>query len=93
MTVISCRKARLLRPCRARGNVDAIAERVVTVDHDIADMQADAQLHAPPRSLWLSRPAPRRALHGTDRAGEVGDDAVAGCVKDAAPCATRSFHR
>jgi len=57
---------------------------VVTVDHDIADMQADAQLHAPRRSLWLYRGLHRDALCGTDRAGEVGDDAVAGCVKDAA---------
>ena len=72
------------------GDVDPIAEQVLAVDHDIADMHANAELHrlggrllrALHRDCRLHRD---RALHGIDRAGEVGDDAVAGGVEDAAP--------
>ena len=52
-------------------------------------MHADAELHRlAPHARVLHRD--RRlhcdgTLHGVDRAGEVGDDAVAGGVEDAAP--------
>ena len=77
--------ARLFQPSR---NIDPVAEQVLAIDHDIADMHADAELHGlvggSARILYrgLHRD---RALHGVDRAGEVGDDAVAGGVEDAAP--------
>ena len=72
------------------GDVDPVAEQVVAVDHDVADMHADAELHrfvgGTPGILCGDRGLHRdRALHGIDRAGEVGDDAVAGGVEDAAP--------
>jgi hypothetical protein len=72
------------------GDVDAVAEQIVAVDHDIANMDADAVLHRlvgrTTGILGSNRPLHRHgALHGIDRAGEVGDDAVAGGVEDAAP--------
>jgi hypothetical protein len=73
-----------------RRDVDAVAEQIVAVDHDIANMDADAVLHRlvgrTTGILGSNRPLHRHgALHGIDRAGEVGDDAVAGGVEDAAP--------
>jgi hypothetical protein len=74
-----------LEPC---GDVDPVAEQVLAVDHDIADMHANAELHLLifntadiiGRDRRLNRD---RTLHGIDRAGEVGDDAVACSVEDA----------
>ena len=71
-------------------DVDPVAEQVVAVDHDIADMHADAELHRLVGRAAGILGGDRRlhrdgALHGIDRAGEVGDDAVARGVEDTAP--------
>jgi hypothetical protein len=71
-------------------DVDPVAEQIGTVDDHITDMDANAELHArvraPPSILSGDRRLHRDcALHGIDRAGEVGNDAVAGGVEDAAP--------
>src|SRR5439155_5766173 len=72
------------------GDVDPVTEQVLAINHDIADMDANAELHrlvdGSCRVLRGDRALYRdRALHGIDRAGEVGDDAVAGGVEDPAP--------
>ena len=74
------------------GDVDPVTEQVLAVDHDIADMYADAKLHRLVCRLLCALRGDRRlhrdrTLHGIDRAGEIGDDAVAGGVED--PAAVR----
>jgi len=68
---------------------DAIAKQIRAVDHNIADMYADAEAHRVSSStagVFRSD----SALHGNgapdriDRTGEIGDHAVAGGVEDAA---------
>ena len=74
---------------QACGDIHAIAHEIVAVDDDIAEVDADAKAHAVrlgqigvaliDRKLDF-RGAPDRF----DRAGELGDDAVAGASEDAA---------
>jgi hypothetical protein len=81
--------ARLCESFEAGCDVNAVAEQVLAVDDDIADVHADAELHRlvggsagiRSRNCCLHRD---RALHSIDRAGEVSDDAVASGVEDAA---------
>ncbi len=76
-------------PSEPRGDVDAVAENIVVVDDDVADMDADAEFdplilrhggvllgHA---ALDLDRAARR-----VDGAGELDQHAVAGGLDDAA---------
>jgi hypothetical protein len=66
-----------------------VAEKVGTVDHNVADMHADAEAHrlAPGGARLFDRD---RVLHrdragnSVNRAGEIGDYAVAGGVEDPA---------
>ena len=71
----------------AGGDVHAVAEQVARLDHDVADMDADAELEpAVGRELvvGLGEPLLRRhgALDGIHGAGELGQQAVAGGVGD-----------
>jgi hypothetical protein len=73
-----------------RRDVDPIAEQVLAIDHNIADVHANTELHrlvSGVASIFCGYRGrhPDRALHGIDRTGEIGDDAVAGGVEDAAP--------
>jgi prevent-host-death family protein len=74
----------------ARGDIDAVAEDVVAVRDDIAEVDADAQPDAPlvgqiglaveHASLHLGGTA-----HRVDDAGELGEQTVSGGLDDAAP--------
>ena len=80
--------ARLGDPLEARRDIDAIAENIVVVEDDVADMDADAKLDL--RSVrHVDIPLRHRALnfhrttgriHGT---GELDQHAVAGGLDDA----------
>ncbi len=74
---------------KARGDVDAVAENIVVVDNDVADVNADAEFD--PDILRhagvLRGHAPLDfygAFHGIDRAGELDQHAVACGLDDAA---------
>jgi hypothetical protein len=80
-------RARLGESFEAGGDIDPVAEQVAAVNHDIADMHANAELH------WLGglllhvhrrdrRLHRDRALDSIHRAGEISDNAVAGGVED-----------
>ena len=81
--------ARRCKRLQAGGNVDAVAHQIVAVHDDIAEIDADAKPHAVrlgnvdvalvDRQLDFGR-----APHRLDRAGELGNDAVAGAPEDAA---------
>jgi hypothetical protein len=96
--VIACRgrnadRAGLGEAFQPGRDVDPVTEQVSAVHYDIADMHADAELHqlvgGAARILCGDRGLHRdRALHRIDRAGEIGDDAVAGGVEDAATVRT-----
>ncbi len=71
------------------GDVDAVAEDVAVLDHDVADMDAHAELDAAiGGDLGIARR--HRALHvdgaahGIDDAGELDQQAVAGGLHQAA---------
>ena len=90
--------ARYANPSRRRdllqagGDVDAVAEDVVALDDDVADVDADAEGNAPilgylggavsHRRLHLDR-----AAHSIDHARELQQQAVAGGLDDAAAVA------
>src|ERR1043166_9625745 len=75
--------AGLCNALESRGNIDAIAEDVVVIDDDVADMDADADFDAAvrPDIRVLSRHAvldfdrAARSIHG---AGKLHQQAVAG---------------
>jgi hypothetical protein len=74
--------ARLRALLEAGGDVDAVAVEAVAVDQDVADVDADAELHPPPRRprpvQLRQRPLdPDRGPRRADRALEVGHEAVA----------------
>ena len=80
--------AGLGQPLQARRHVDPIAEDVVAADHDVAEVDADAELHAAAlgqrgvaRAKFLLHLD--RAAHRFDDARELGEDAVAGRADDA----------
>ena len=70
-------------------DVDAVAEDVAALDHDVADIDADAKAHplvVRHAGTQLGRRLlhPHRTAHGIDDTGELGQDAVAGGVGDPA---------
>jgi hypothetical protein len=79
--------ARFSQCFEARREVDAIAEDIVLVDDDVAEVDADAKFDAPlfhhagiaPRHLALHLDG---ATHGIDHAVEFGKQAVAGRLHD-----------
>src|SRR5262249_49135784 len=60
--------------------VDAVAEQILTLDNNIADMNADTEAHL----LFLGEGLLNRdrALHSVDGTGEIGDDTIAGTAED-----------
>ena len=70
------------------GDIHAVAEEVAALYHDVADIDADAELQplvlghrlVAPGDLLLDLDRAQARLHG---ARELGDDAVAGAVEDA----------
>src|SRR5262249_25797765 len=68
----------------ARGHIHAVAEDVVVVADDVADVDADAKgdLSVPAGHLLLNGYGAR---HRVDRAGEFDQEAVAGRLDDPAP--------
>ena len=82
-------RAGLGEPLQAGGDVDPLAEEVVAVDHNIADMHADAEAHrlvASTAGIFRCDSSLRRdrAREGINGAGEIGDNAIAGGVKNPA---------
>ncbi len=72
-----------------RRNVDAVAEHVAFVDHDVAEVDADAEANALAiREVGVSVLHPPLhndgAAHGIDDRGELDQHAVAGGLEDAA---------
>jgi hypothetical protein len=68
-----------------RGNVDAVAEDVVAVDDDVAEIDADAEVDTALRRLGMvgHRRLPLgRTLDGVDDTGELDEQAVAGGLHD-----------
>jgi hypothetical protein len=71
-----------------RSDVDALAEQVAAVDHHVAEIEPDAELHPPvggqlPVALLQLALDLDRALHRLDDAGELRQQAVAGGVDHA----------
>ena len=74
----------------AGGDVDAIAEDVAVLHHDVAEIDADAKPHLALRRQLLIRLREialdlHRALDGGEDAAEFGQDAVAGGVANPPP--------
>ena len=75
-----------LQPCC---DIDAVAQDVVAVDDDVAEIDADAELQPPPRlhvGVALGNPGLDRigAIDGIHDAGELGQQPVACRIDDAA---------
>ena len=71
---------------QAGGDVDAVAEDVAVLDHDVADIDADAKPQAVlVRQVLVCRGQRvldlHRAVDGFDDAGELRQHAVAGRVR------------
>ena len=71
------------------GDVDAVAEEVLLLGHDIAEVHADAILNAPVRrnrrvALAHTLLQGHRHPHGLDRARELDEQAIAGGVRNPA---------
>jgi hypothetical protein len=69
-------------------NVDTIAKDIISVNDDVADVDADAENdkragvpRVPLHHLFLN---PYRAGYGIDGAGELNQHAIAGCLNDPA---------
>ena len=81
--------AGLGQPLETHGNIDAVAEDVAVLHHDIADIDADAKPHA---ALFAEGQVGLRkitldlngALYGGKDAGEFGENAVTGRAADPA---------
>jgi hypothetical protein len=74
---------------QSRRDVDPITIDLIALDHHVAEVDADAKLH--PTLRWQLRvfSAERglnihRAIHRLDHAGELGQNAIAGRVYEAA---------
>jgi hypothetical protein len=77
--------AGLGQPLDAGGDVDAIAEDIAILHHDVADIDADAEPHPAIIREFLIRQGEvsldfDRALDGSEDAAEFGQHAIAGCV-------------
>ena len=73
----------------SRAAIDGIAEEIVALKDDVADMDADAESHLLIglflRILLGYGVLPRdSALHGIDGAGEIGDETITCRVEDPA---------
>jgi hypothetical protein len=82
--------AGLGQPVETGGDVDAVAEDIAILDHNVADIDADAELDAAicrhrGVALGQSRLYLGRASESVDDAGELDQQAVAGGLDDAAP--------
>ena len=81
--------ARLCLTLQPGRNVDPVAIQIITLDHHVADIDADAELHLVffgqlrvfDPQFFLDR---NGTAHCLDRAAELGDDAIAAGAKDAA---------
>jgi hypothetical protein len=76
--------------CRldARRDVDAVTEQIAFLHDDVTQVDAHAELHLlPGRQVLVTRLQRRldfrRAANRFDRAGELGEDRVAGGIEDA----------
>jgi hypothetical protein len=77
------------RPSIRAANVDPIAEDIAALQHDVADIDADAKPHATifgKGLVGLSNITLNgdRAFYGGKNAAELGEYAVAGCAADPA---------
>jgi hypothetical protein len=77
------------QPLQPGGHIDPITVDLFAIDHHIAHVQADAKLHAAVRQQcgilgFQCVLDCHRALHGIDRARELGQHTVARRVHDAA---------
>src|SRR5689334_16596334 len=87
--------ARFGQGFQARGDIDAVAIKVVRVDDDVAQIDADAELD-PPRlrntGIVPSHFALQfdRAAHCIDDAGELGEQAIASGLHNT-PAVLRNF--
>jgi hypothetical protein len=85
-------------PLEPSGNIDAVAVDVLALDDHVAEVNADAKMHAARlgQRLVASRDVPLDldgALHGLDNARELGEQIVARRVDDApAPCLDAPAH-
>ncbi len=76
-------------PSKSRGDIDAVAEDVVALDQHVAEVDPDAEQHAPVRRYALVALLHRR-LHGDrafdriDHRGKLDQHAVARGLDDAA---------
>src|SRR6266851_703677 len=80
--------ARFSEAFEAGGDVDAVAVDLLAIDHHVAEVDADAELHPPLgwqiRVLGLERGLDLDgALDGIHDAGELGEYAVAGGIDEA----------
>ena len=68
-----------------RGNVDAVAENVVSVDDDVADIDADAERDPGLIFVVLRHQSLHRhgAGHGIHRAGKIDQQTISGGLDDA----------
>ena len=84
--------ARLGKRLQPGGDIDAVAEQIAVFDDDIAEVDANAQAHAPVLgNVGVLRPLEALnfdgATHSLDSARKLGDDAVAGASEDPAAMA------
>jgi hypothetical protein len=72
----------------AGGDIDAVAVEIIALDDDVADIDADAEPQRPRVGLCVARGDGTLALDGAqrrrNRAGEFGDDGIAGRAENAA---------
>jgi hypothetical protein len=75
--------ARIRQPLQTRGDIHPVAENISVLQHDVADIDADAKLHPPIFVELVVRVSQLvldfdRALDSRQRAAECGQNAVAG---------------
>ena len=81
--------ARIGKPLDAGRDIDAVAVKIAAVDHDVAEIDADAQHDAPIRRVIFVRGGHGllqldRAFDGVDGAAELDEHAIADSLEDAA---------
>ncbi len=74
---------------QAGSDIDAVAQQVAVLDHDVAQIDANTEQHLPiGRQLFVAGAQRllnfQRGAHRFDRAGEFGQDAIARRIGDAA---------
>src|SRR5205085_9741126 len=88
--------AALDQPLEPSGYVDPISKDVIILDHHVADIDADPKAHPAIFRLVLigsleSRLNLDRAANRVEHAGEFGEDAIAGGVRNPAPMLRDEF--